>query len=85
MEHLPLWFLLLSLVVPRICLVAAYFLHDLVAYHLNGWVPPMLGVIVPRALVLIVIFQDRGMSAWLLIHAVVMACVYLSAGKKSKS
>src|SRR5262245_60550785 len=33
--------------------------------HINlmGWVSPTLGVIIPRALVLILIFQDRGVSS----------------------
>jgi len=78
--ELPLWFLLLSLLLPRVSLVAAYFFDDLVIYNLSGWMPPALGVLIPRALVLILIFQDRGMSPWLLAHAIAMALVYLSAG-----
>ena len=84
MESLPLWFLVLSLFLPRISLVIAYFEKELVVYHLHGRIPPALGIVIPRALVLILIYQDRGFSWWLLLHAVVMACVYGGSGSKAK-
>jgi hypothetical protein len=77
--RLPLWFLLASLLLPRISIVVAYYLDALAVYDLSGWVPPTLAVLIPRALVLILIFQDRGMSPWLLVHAIAMAMVYLMA------
>jgi hypothetical protein len=80
-EQLPLWFLLLSLLLPRVSLLVGYFIADVrVITDLDGWVAPTLGVLVPRALVLILIFVDRGMSPWLLIHGLVMAFVYLAVG-----
>jgi hypothetical protein len=80
-EQLPLWFLLLALGLPRISLLFGYFIADIqIITSLHGWVPPALGVLVPRALVLILIFQDRGMSPWLLAHAIVMGAVYAAAG-----
>jgi hypothetical protein len=84
MESLPLWFLILSLLLPRISLVIAYFAKDLVAFALYGWIPPVLGVVIPRVLVMILIYQDRGFSWWLLLHAVMMACVYGGSGSKAK-
>ena len=81
MEQLPLWFLLLSLVLPRVSLLIAYLTDGLDAYNLHGWIPPGLALLVPRALVLILIFMDRGFSLWLLVHAIVMAFVYLAAGE----
>ena len=84
MHSLPLWFLLLSLLLPRIALIIAYFRHDLAAFSLPGWIPPALGVVIPRALVLILIFLDRGFGGWLLVHAIAMACTYLSAGSSKK-
>ncbi len=85
MEHLPLWFLLLSLILPRIALLIAYFTDDLAFFSLTTWVSPTLGVLIPRALVLILIFQDRGMSPWLLVHAVAMALVYGGGGSSGSS
>ena len=81
MEQLPLWFLLLSLALPRVSLLIAYVTNHLEAYNLHGWVPPGLAILVPRALILILIFMDRGFSLWLLVHAIVMVFVYLATGK----
>lgn len=85
MEQLPLWFLLVSLVLPRASLLVGYFIVDIPSItNLHLWTAPTLGVLVPRALVLILIFQDRGMSPWLLVHAVAMALVYAAAGSNSR-
>lgn len=83
MHTLPLWFLILSLLLPRISLVIAYFQH-LTGFSLSGWVPPALAILIPRALILILVFQDRGFGVWLLLHAIAIACTYLSAGSGSK-
>jgi hypothetical protein len=84
MDNLPLWFLILSLFLPRISLIIAYFHHDLAVFRLSGWIPPTLAVIIPRLLVSILIFQDRGFGGWLLVHAIAIALTYLSAGSSSK-
>lgn len=84
MHTLPLWFLILSLLLPRISLVIAYFQHDLTEFLLSGWVPPTLAILIPRALILILVFQDRGFGVWLLIHAIAIACTYLSARSGSR-
>ena len=81
MEHLPLWFLIVSLVVPRISLLIAYLIHKLDTYSLHGWVPPTIGVLIPRVLVMILIFQDRGWSGWLLVHGLFAAAVYSATGR----
>ena len=84
MELLPLWFLLLSLALPRISLVLGYFVSDIsFITNLHGLLPVVLGALVPRVLVIIIIFLDRGMSLWLIVHAMVMCSVYLSLGAAS--
>jgi len=81
--QLPLWFLLGSLVLPRVALLIGYFLANVpLIEHLHGWIPASLGILVPRALVLILVFQDRGMSGWLLLHAIAMGSTYLTAGSR---
>ena len=80
---LPLWFLILSLFLPRITLVVAYFAKDLPVFVTAGWVSPAMALLLPRALVLILIYHDRGMSPWLLIHGFVLLCVYSGTGRKS--
>lgn len=82
MESLPLWFLLLSLLLPRISLVIAYFHHDLNPYPLHGWIPPALAVFFPRILVIVLVYLDRGFSGWLIAHTVVLAMVYAGCGKQ---
>jgi hypothetical protein len=82
MKDLPVWFLLLSLALPRIALLIAYFHHDLAPSILHGWMPPTLAVLIPRVLVIILIFQDRGFSGWLLVHSIFLMCAYLSGGKQ---
>ena len=85
MEQLPLWFLLLSLALPRVSLLTGYLVADIsIITNLSGWIAPALGVLVPRSLVLILIFQDRGMSPWLVVHAIAMAAVYAAAGSGSR-
>jgi hypothetical protein len=84
MDQLPLWFLVLALFLPRVSLIIAYTLNNLQPYHLNGWMPPLLTIVIPRALILILIFQDRGFSPWLLVHALAMATVGVAAGKRMK-
>lgn len=81
---LPIWFLLLSLALPRIALLAGVFFSGIPALNV-GWVSGTLAVLVPRALILILIFQDRGMSGWLLIHVWAMASVYYYMGKSDGS
>jgi hypothetical protein len=84
MEQLPLWFLLLSLALPRVALLIACLTDGLKAYSLHGWIPPGLAILFPRVLVLILIFMDRGFSLWLFVHAIVMVFVYLGAGGRSR-
>ena len=84
MKDLPVWFLLLSLLLPRISLLIAYFHHDLATSVLHGWIPPTLAVLIPRVLIIILIFQDQGFSGWLFVHSLVLTCVYLSAGKQQE-
>ena len=39
-----------------VLLVVAYFAHDLAAFNLIAWVPGIMAVIIPRGLMLILIF-----------------------------
>ena len=82
MESLPLWFLILALFLPRVSLVIAFFRNLLPPFGFHGWVPPTLAVLLPRILVLIMIFEDRGFSPWLIVHGIVMAFVYLGSRRK---
>jgi hypothetical protein len=73
---LPLWFLIVSLFIPRIALLGAWLEGNLVPFHLVGWVPLILAAIVPRILILVLIYRDQGLSLWFLIHAIALVCVW---------
>ena len=78
---LPLWFLIFSLFLPRIALLVAWFDRDLVHFHLGTtWIPPLLALLVPRILILFLIYQDQGFSFWFLIHAVGLLMVWGGGG-----
>ena len=71
---LPLWFLVLSLFLPRICIVIAWLQHNVTAYIPAA--PNLLQIIaallIPRILILFWIYSDQGISLWFLIHAVAL-------------
>jgi hypothetical protein len=77
---LPLWFLIFSLFLPRIALCIAWLEGNLVHFHLVGWVPLIAAILVPRILILVLIYQDQGLSIWFLIHAVSLVLVWGGSG-----
>jgi hypothetical protein len=77
---LPLWFLIVALFIPRIALFAAWLQGNLIPFHLFGWIPLLLAAIVPRILILVLIYRDQGLSVWFLIHAIVLVAVWGGVG-----
>lgn len=79
---LPLWFLVLALFLPRVALIFAWFNGNLHPFHLDtyGWVPLIVAILLPRVLVLVLIYQDQGLSVWFLIHAVALLMVWGGSG-----
>ena len=79
---LPLWFLVVALFIPRIALLCAWLEGNLVPFHLVqwGWVPLILAVIVPRILILVLIYRDQGLTIWFLIHAIALVLVWGGSG-----
>ena len=73
---LPLWFLVLALFVPRIALIAAWFEGVLIPFHLDFVASPVLAVLLPRLLVMALIYLDQGLDQWFLAHAVVALLVF---------
>lgn len=73
---LPLWFLVVALFLPRIALLLAWLQGNLVPFHLFGWIPLVLAVLLPRILILMLIYRDQGLSLWFLIHAIAMLLVW---------
>jgi hypothetical protein len=77
---LPLWFLVFALFLPRIALLVAWLQQTLVPFHLIGLVPVVFWALLPRALVLYVIYLNQGFSTWFLIHAVAALLVWGGSG-----
>ncbi len=82
-HFLPLWFLIFSLFLPRIALIVGWFDRDLVHFYLgNSLIPPILALLVPRVLILFLIYQDQGFSTWFLIHAIALLLAYGGGGHR---
>lgn len=67
---LPFWFLVLSLFLPRISLLVMYLQDHPGGTFVVGLVPLIAAVLVPRILILFMIYTAQGLSVWFLIHAV---------------
>ena len=77
---LPLWFLVFSLFLPRVALAIAWLQGVLVPFHLGGIVPLVIAVVLPRVLILYLIYTDQGLSLWFLIHLVAALVVWGGSG-----
>jgi hypothetical protein len=71
---LPLWFLVLALVLPRVALFLAWYEHF--RFPLPFAVDVVFWVILPRLLVLYMIYIRQGLDLWFAIHLVVALGVY---------
>lgn len=79
-NQLPLWFLVFALFLPRIAMVVAWLQGVLVPFHLNGIIPPLFWLFLPRILVLYLIYVDQGLTLWFLVHLVVALLVWGGGG-----
>src|SRR5215472_12972297 len=80
-HQLPFWFLVFALFLPRVSLAVAWFQGVLVPFHLVGWIPLVFAILLPRVLVLYLIYVDQGISLWFLIHLGVAVLVWGSGGR----
>lgn len=79
-HRLPFWFLVFALFLPRVSLAVAWFQGVLIPFHLVGWIPLIFAILLPRALVLYLIYLDQGLSLWFVIHLVVAVLVWAGGG-----
>jgi hypothetical protein len=77
---LPLWFLVFSLFLPRIALLLLWLEGATVPFHLHGLIPLVVAVLLPRLLVLWMIYLDQGISLWFVIHLVAMVLAWGGSG-----
>jgi hypothetical protein len=71
---IPLWFLVLSLFLPRICILIAWLQHGLGAYipASVNLIQVIVALLVPRLLILFWIYQDQGIGLWFLLHVIAL-------------
>lgn len=77
---LPLWFLVFALFLPRIALAVYWLETGIVPFHLHGWIPLVVAILLPRALVLYLIYLDQGVGLWFVIHLVTAIVVWTGSG-----
>jgi hypothetical protein len=83
-HNIPLWFLVLSLFLPRLCIFLAWLQHGMgtfipTAVNLVGIV---LWLLIPRLLILFWIYTDQGVSLWFIIHLVALAIAWGGGGSR---
>ena len=84
---MDIYFLIFSLFAPRIVLLVYLFLFpDL--FPLNTvpqWADILLGVLMPRVLILIYIYQNMGAdNIWFITHLVVMLITYFGGSRETR-
>ncbi len=79
-HNLPLWFLVFSLFLPRVALAIGWLQGVLAPFQLHGVVPLVIAVVLPRVLVLYLIYTDQGLSLWFLIHLLAALLVWGGSG-----
>ena len=77
---LPLWFLVFALFLPRIALGLLWLEGGTAPFHLQGWLPVLVAVLVPRVLVLYLVYLDQGITLWFVIHLVAMVLAWGGSG-----
>lgn len=75
---IPLWFLVLSLFLPRLCIVLAWLQHNMPTYIPNpvNLIQVVVALLVPRILILFWIYQDQGIGLWFLLHALALVLAW---------
>jgi hypothetical protein len=71
---IPLWFLVLSLFLPRICMALAWFSHAMPQWIPASLpiIPAIVALIIPRVFILYWIYQDQGITIWFLLHLIAL-------------
>lgn len=78
------YFLLFSLFFPRIVLLVYFLMERFPANTFPLWLDGVLGLFVPRILILIFIYQNMGTNnIWFVAHLVVMILSYFTGGRRT--
>jgi len=79
---IPLWFLVLSLFLPRICMLVAWLQHSMTQYipPTISLIPAIVALLIPRILILFWIYQDQGITIWFLLHLIALIIAWSGGG-----
>ena len=83
---MDIYFLVISLFFPRLVLLITILLYpnQYPANSVPQWADIILGVFVPRILILLYIYQNMGANnIWFVIHLVVMIMAYFGGGRET--
>jgi len=83
-NQIPLWFLVLSLFLPRICIFVAWLQHSMTAFipQTVGIIPVIVALLVPRLLILFWIYTDQGITIWFLLHVIALLMAWGGGGHR---
>ena len=83
-HQIPVWFLVLSLFLPRICIAIAWFQQNMQAYipATVGIIPVVVAILVPRLLILFWIYTDQGITMWFLLHVIALLIAWGGGGHR---
>ncbi len=78
------YFLLFSLFFPRIVLLVYFLMERFPHNTFPLWANAVLGIFIPRILILIFIYQNMGYNnIWFVAHLAVMILTYFTGGTKT--
>ena len=79
---IPLWFLVLSLFLPRLCIAIAWLQHAMTQFIPStvGIIPIIIWLLIPRLLILFWIYTDQGIGLWFLLHVIALLIAWSSGG-----
>ena len=81
-HSIPLWFLILSLFLPRICIAIAWLQHSMTQFipATVGLIPIIVALLIPRILILFWIYTDQGITIWFLLHGIALIVAWSGGG-----
>lgn len=85
--QIDIYFLIFSLFFPRTVLLVylVFFPQMYPANEVPQWADILLGVFMPRVLILIYIYQNMGAdNVWFIAHMVVMILAYFGGGRETR-
>jgi hypothetical protein len=79
MDHtIATWFLLLSLILPRITLLIAWFSNCIPQNTIPLLGDAIMAILLPRILILIYIYDNLGFSPWFWVHLIFLILAWTS-------